>query len=798
MSIQSKAGMISILILMGAGGRLHAAAAYKVTAVVAGLGAGDTVILRNNKSDALSVSNDGEHGFKTPLAKGAAYKVTADPYSPNLSCSLSDNAKGVISGAVMVKVSCLHGQPGSVSTVQNSGSSSGQASGGARSWWPDLSVGSSKNSSGNTGSPVLALGGGSAASPSGAALPQRNAPEGGWAPPVLSGADDGAPALTVAAPGGGPNSAGVGGTAPSATTGSQKPGSGASSAGAADGIPTLLAEMKFSAPSSKPSAPGWYIGAQHGGKIAVAATSAPGSRHIIYALHGTYPVPTGGQYIWAGHSVRGQNLRDVYIEFWAKMPDAKEGCKFLKIFGAPSKTNGSANTTFGLDYTGVDNGAMRQVSFGDGKTLRNDSNNVININGTNPQWIGRSYGRTAVVLTPQKANFSSKDWGTQWHHFRMHVKFNDGTSKANETPDGEYYLEIDGKVYVDARGLYNRNALNGPIDKIEFFGWSQHMRKPFDLWYYDARISKGGFLPQTQPNPASGAGGASTGNSSGTSASGGESVPRNYVSAGASNGTPALLTELLFSAPSSKPTAPGWTIWANAKKGASIAVEPTLAPESNKTIYALHGSYPVPAPKGAWYVGADYDLSHLGLKDLYFDFWAKMPGNTGGVKFLKVFGSHSGAGYADTTFGLDYTVNPGGTMDEVSYGDGTGLANDSQRIIRFTGLRHSYIGRSSSTAEVFTPQMANFSWRNWGTQWHHFRMHVKFNDGTSKANETPDGEYYVEIDGKVYVDARGIYNRNALNGPISSIGIFGWSQSQNQAFDLWYYDVRVSKGGFLP
>ncbi|WP_198265651.1 hypothetical protein [sulfur-oxidizing endosymbiont of Gigantopelta aegis] len=54
------------------------------------------------------------------------------------------------------------------------------------------------------------------------------------------------------------------------------------------------------------------------------------------------------------------------------MPKARHGVKFLKIFSGRNANNtnsGYANTTFGLDYTGGDNGGMYQVSFGDGTNI---------------------------------------------------------------------------------------------------------------------------------------------------------------------------------------------------------------------------------------------------------------------------------------------------------------------------------------------------------------------------------------------------------------------------------------------
>lgn len=296
------------------------------------------------------------------------------------------------------------------------------------------------------------------------------------------------------------------------------------SAADADGTPQLLTELQFASTaamtlpgvvasigSSGLAPTGWTIGSQVGGSIGVQPTSSPGTTEsTVNALVGTYPIPppTGHQYMWADYSVAELNTEDIYIEFWAKMPSQyKGGCKFVKIFGVRpnSKFAGDADATVATDYTGFDFGAIRQISFGDGTGLRNDSQNVINLDGTNPTMIGRSYG-TAVVKTPQMSDFPSSAWGTSWHHFRIHVKFNSGSTSQNEVPDGEFYLEIDGKVYVDATGLFNRNPANGPIDYIEFFGWAQKDPRPFQLWYDNIRISTGGFASTPLPEPPRGVG----------------------------------------------------------------------------------------------------------------------------------------------------------------------------------------------------------------------------------------------------------------------------------------------------
>lgn len=295
----------------------------------------------------------------------------------------------------------------------------------------------------------------------------------------------------------------------------------ASSAADADGPVQVLTNLQFSATalgtdamnllsssathsltanSTTLSMPGWLYGAHNGGSLLLSTTTTPVSNDSSYALEAVYPATTaGGQYTWADYSVASLNTDDVYIEFWAKMPDAKEGLKFLKIFGKMNDPEGYARVTFGVNYTdAASHGGIPNVEFGDGTATVNDGQNAIRFNGTYPQWIGRSYG-TAKVLTPQMNYWPASNWGTSWHHFRVHVRFNSGTTSTNEIPNGELYFEIDGKVYVDATGLYDRNPANGLIDYVEFGGWAQTDPEPFDVWFDNITISTGGFVSSPPP-----------------------------------------------------------------------------------------------------------------------------------------------------------------------------------------------------------------------------------------------------------------------------------------------------------
>lgn len=193
--------------------------------------------------------------------------------------------------------------------------------------------------------------------------------------------------------------------------------------------------------------------------------------------------------VYATKSVAASNLSELYISFRAKMPASKHGIKFCKVFGQQSG-GGYANCTFGLEYQ---TGAMKQVSFGDGTSVGNDTAQVINLDGSSPPLIGRSYG-SATVLTPQNAFFSESAWGSGWHDFKLRVKFNSGTTAENEIADGEFYVEIDGVVYVNATGLFNRHYSNLPISHVSLWNFTtSDPPSDFELWYDDFRLSTGGF-----------------------------------------------------------------------------------------------------------------------------------------------------------------------------------------------------------------------------------------------------------------------------------------------------------------
>src|SRR5215469_8704048 len=189
-----------------------------------------------------------------------------------------------------------------------------------------------------------------------------------------------------------------------------------------DGTPQLVTELTFNpakpigtsalpatVPGVKSLSPsGWNYSTVRGGSLSLETTESPTLAGVnAIALEGSYPVAgVGGQYIEANYNILSLKTQDIYTEFWAKMPGAKGGCKFLKIFSDRTGYPGYANTTIGPNYSGGDYGSIYMISFGDGSGIYNDGQHGIWLDGTRPQAIGRSYG-TATVLTPQDSAFSS-------------------------------------------------------------------------------------------------------------------------------------------------------------------------------------------------------------------------------------------------------------------------------------------------------------------------------------------------------------------------------------------------------
>lgn len=241
---------------------------------------------------------------------------------------------------------------------------------------------------------------------------------------------------------------------------------------------TLIGLADFSdgntTPASIYAGATWFSAAYSGGAISV----------INGHYRAEYPLPTGAVYTVLNFIITPLQTYEFYLTFRARFINP-HSVKFCKVHGVEVGANYS-NTTYQVGSGGV----INQISFGDGTTEANDAQKVINLNGANPDQIGISFG-TAVVETPQNASFTGfADEG--WHDIKIHHKFNSVVEGA-AVNDGEYYLEIDGLVYVNATGLINRHVDSAPIEYIAFGDYAQDSDYSFTLDVDSIRFGLGAF-----------------------------------------------------------------------------------------------------------------------------------------------------------------------------------------------------------------------------------------------------------------------------------------------------------------
>ena len=80
---------------------------YTITGMVSGLNSGASVVLKNNNTDALTVSANGSFTFATALASGASYAVTVGTQPGGETCQVANGGAGVVSADVTnVVVTC--------------------------------------------------------------------------------------------------------------------------------------------------------------------------------------------------------------------------------------------------------------------------------------------------------------------------------------------------------------------------------------------------------------------------------------------------------------------------------------------------------------------------------------------------------------------------------------------------------------------------------------------------------------------------------------------------------------------
>jgi hypothetical protein len=240
----------------------------------------------------------------------------------------------------------------------------------------------------------------------------------------------------------------------------------------------------------------WGFGALSGAAITV---ENDGTHNY---LRGQYPIDSSGDgsgdnYIYGGYTPASEQ-QDLYLQFYAKMPGVKHGLKFIKFFGrnATGGSNTVANSTFGLDYTGIDMGSFQYIAYGDGTSQVNDTQNGVALYTPNYIDVGRTGPLTRTITPdPKIGTFASTDWGTGWHKFQMRLKQNSGTTAGNETNNGVVELIIDDVLYARAENIFNRHYSNGFIETIGLFGYSRGQSSAFEFHIRDGMtVSTGGYV----------------------------------------------------------------------------------------------------------------------------------------------------------------------------------------------------------------------------------------------------------------------------------------------------------------
>ena len=254
---------------------------------------------------------------------------------------------------------------------------------------------------------------------------------------------------------------------------------------------TLLSRLDLTAGLPVGSGAGsWGFGAQSGASITVANDGT------YNYLRGQYPIDVGGisgagdNYIYGGYTPAVLQ-QELYVTVYARQANSyRHGCKFTKFLG--KNTTGYANTTFGLDYTEIDNGSIQYIAYGDGTGTTNDTQNGMAL--YTPNYIGIGRAGTLPQTIQRSGVFSSASWGTGWHKFQIHIKQNSGTSSLNEVNDGLVELYVDGVMKARAINIFNRHWSNEFIESIGFFGYGRGATQAWEIHMRDITVSLNGWV----------------------------------------------------------------------------------------------------------------------------------------------------------------------------------------------------------------------------------------------------------------------------------------------------------------
>lgn len=194
------------------------------------------------------------------------------------------------------------------------------------------------------------------------------------------------------------------------------------------------------------------------------------------------PTPADGVYTETTLYVDTLGIKEVFVQFSARYPGAHWGSKFCKFHGITTPSN-HANCTFGQNAYGDFN----YIGFGDGAITGNDVNESIYMD------VGMILGRNTGIanfIVPTQGTFTTADYGSTWHDFRVHAKFNDGTTAGNEVPNGEFFIEVYGRVICHVTGIYNRHYSNDNLERIVLGDYTAG-GPAYELDVRDIKISTG-------------------------------------------------------------------------------------------------------------------------------------------------------------------------------------------------------------------------------------------------------------------------------------------------------------------
>jgi hypothetical protein len=227
--------------------------------------------------------------------------------------------------------------------------------------------------------------------------------------------------------------------------------------------------------------PSWRTGARVSWQASGGMDNSPFVK-INYLSSGTSP-HAFSRSIPGGH-------QELYFKFNFKVVGFPSGgAKFLKVRALKDDSSNYANTTWMINYN---TGRLKEISFGDGSSMLNDTQRTIRYNGTlsssttEPINIVHATDEVTIPLN-------------QWHTFEAHMRYN-----SNGKRDGVYRVWYNGKLIVHATNVKNRHDNNPLHFNWLYLGNYSHSTwsAPWELHYDNVVISTQRMTSDGVPAPA--------------------------------------------------------------------------------------------------------------------------------------------------------------------------------------------------------------------------------------------------------------------------------------------------------